>query len=231
MTYCRNLLGASLTLIVLAVIVYGQAQIGSLLFGTFTHAHGAVIPGAILTYTVPATGASRTVVSAEYGTFVFQQILAGAYELTVSKEGFQTARRSGIQVRVYETDRVDIKLEVGSVTSAVEVQAVTPLANTYSALLSTTVDARRVQDLPLNGRDVTSLALLVAGANVDTTSTAFCGRRSDTLPEEGRLRGEENAKNATRGLKSIVIGVYFGRRLGTQTGNLGFRNTVIDRKA
>jgi hypothetical protein len=122
---------------------FGQAQIGSLLFGTVTDAHGAAVPGARVTFTVPATGAFRSVVTAEDGRYLFQQILAGVYDISVTKEGFKTARQSGIEVRVNESVRADIPIKVGAVTATIEVQATAALTDTYTAQLSTTVEMRR----------------------------------------------------------------------------------------
>src|SRR5581483_8058236 len=174
---------------------FGQAQIGSLLFGTVTDAHGAAVPGARVMFTVPATGATRSVVTGEDGRYLFQQILAGVYDITVSKEGFKTARQSGIEVRVNESVRADIPIEVGAVTATIEVQATAALTNTYTAQLSTTVDMRRVQDLPLNGRDVTSLSLLVAGATIDTTSTSFYGTSSGFSVTAPMINGNRDQDN------------------------------------
>ena len=81
-------------------LAFGQAQIGSLLFGTVTDAHGAVIPGGTVTYTNPATGATRTVKTGVDGAYVFQQIPAGVYDLTVSAAGFKVAKQSAIEVRL-----------------------------------------------------------------------------------------------------------------------------------
>jgi hypothetical protein len=122
---------------------FEQAQIGSLLFGTVTDAHGAAVPGARVTFTVPATGTSRSVVTAEDGRYLFQQILAGVYDISVTKEGFKIARQSGIEVRVNESVRADIPIEVGALTATIEVQATAALTNTYTAQLATAVDMRR----------------------------------------------------------------------------------------
>src|SRR5205085_10341907 len=111
-----RLLCAFLAMLASATIAFGQAQIGSLLFGTVMAAHGAAVPGAKVTFIIPATGVSRSVVTGEDGRYLFQQILAGTYDITVTREGFKTSRQSGIEVRVNETVRADIPVEVGSVS-------------------------------------------------------------------------------------------------------------------
>jgi hypothetical protein len=84
------------------------------------------VPGAKVTFTVPASGASRSVVTGEDGRYLFQQILAGSYEITVTKEGFKTARQSGIEIQVNESARADIQLEVGSITATVRCRVPIP---------------------------------------------------------------------------------------------------------
>jgi hypothetical protein len=107
------------------------------------------------------------------GNFVAPQLPPGVYSNQVSKQGFKTARTSGITHQTNETVRRNFQLEVGTVTTAVDVSANAELTNTYTAQLSQTVDQRRVVDLPLNGRDVTQLSLIVAGASVTDASTSF----------------------------------------------------------
>src|SRR5213594_3661667 len=122
MRFRSSFLPAGFLLLVCAAAVFGQAQIGSLLFGTITDSHGAVIGGAKVVFTMPAIGASRSVTTADDGTFVFPQITAGEYEITVSKEGFKTAKQSGIEVHVNESVRANVQMEVGSISTTVEVK-------------------------------------------------------------------------------------------------------------
>src|SRR5262249_17566728 len=161
-----------------------------------TDAHGAVVPGASVTYLQPETGATRSVRTGSDGAYVFQQIAAGVYDLTVNAAGFKVAKQSGIEVRVNESVRMNVELVVGSVDTTIEVKARAELTNTYSSQLSETIDARRGQNLPLNARDVTSLSLLVAGAVIDTTSTSFYGTSSGfsvTAPIVNGNRDQDNA--------------------------------------
>ena len=76
----------------------GQELVGSRIFGTVTDPTGAVIPGATVKITQQATGATRTVQTGEDGTFIAVQIIAGTYDLEVSKDGFNTEKVSGVVV-------------------------------------------------------------------------------------------------------------------------------------
>ena len=157
--------------------VVGQELVGSRIFGAVTDPKGAVVPDVNVTISSAATGFSRTVKTGVDGTFLAPQIVAGTYDIEVSSGGFKSVKVTGIVVRVNENARQDVQLQLGEVTAKVEVQAQTSLVNTYTSALSQTIDSRRVVDLPLNSRDVTSLSMLVAGAT-DPVQTSFYANSS-----------------------------------------------------
>src|SRR5262245_58407625 len=82
----------------------------------------AMIPGVELTLANEATSETRTTVSNENGSYVFPLLAPGSYRLDAALPGFKTAARSGIRINVTETARLDIQLEVGSVTETVTVE-------------------------------------------------------------------------------------------------------------
>jgi len=185
-------LGASITL---PGSVYGQELVGSRLFGTVTDASGAVIPGAEVKITSPATGFSRTVRTGEDGTYLAPQILGGIYDLQVTKPGFKTMTVTGVMVRVNENARQNVQLEVGEITTRVEVSSQAALVNTYTSDLTQTIDSRRVVDLPLNARDVTSLSMLSVGTT-DPVATSFYASSSGftaTAPSVNGSRIQDNS--------------------------------------
>lgn len=153
--------------------VFAQAQAGSRLFGTVTDPSGSPIPGAEVKIVSAATSAETTVITSPEGNYVAPQIAAGTYDVQVSKSGFNLSRATGILVQTNESVRRNFELAIGAVSTTVNVAASAELTNTYTAQLSQTVDSRRVQELPLNGRDVTQLTLTVAGASVTDASTSF----------------------------------------------------------
>jgi hypothetical protein len=153
--------------------MFGQARAGSSLFGTVVDPGGAPVPDAEVRIVETNTNADRVVLTNAEGAFVAPQIPAGTYSIQVSKQGFNVARSTGIVLQTNETVRRNFQLELGSVSTTVDVKADAELTNTYTAQLSQTVDQRRVVELPLNGRDVTQLSLIVAGASITDASTSF----------------------------------------------------------
>src|SRR5260370_29095954 len=85
-----RLLCAFLAMLASATAAFGQAQIGSLLFGTVTDAHGAAVPGAKVTFSIPATGAARALVTRAGGRDLFHHTLAGADNVPGHQEGVKT---------------------------------------------------------------------------------------------------------------------------------------------
>ncbi len=125
---CRtvSLLCACFGLCVLAS--YGQT-LGDL-SGEARDSSGAVVPGVRITLTNVATNASRQTLTNEAGLYNFPAVQPGIYTLRAEKEGFRTFVRTGIEVQVQLSARVDIDLQVGAVTETVEVRAESGLLQT-----------------------------------------------------------------------------------------------------
>ena len=140
-------------------------------------AQGAIIPGAQITVTSVATGQARSAESDAAGGFLFSLLPVGSYDLTVEQPGFRKSERTGILLQANENIRADVQLEVGNVTETVTVEASALTVDTRSATLNTTVDSRRVVELPLNGRNPADLVLLAPGR---------CVRRGQQQRRRGR---------------------------------------------
>jgi len=135
---------------------------------------GAVVPGAALTLTAAATKTERTGVANDEGYFSFNEMSAGEYTLNVEKTGFKKTVVEGVKVDVGGVPaEVTISLVAGGVDETVMVTASEAQAviNNENASLSTTVQLRQVQDLPINGRNPLALAGLQAGVNTATNNT------------------------------------------------------------
>ncbi|MEX2303660.1 MAG: carboxypeptidase-like regulatory domain-containing protein [Bryobacterales bacterium] len=149
--------------LLLAVSVGLAQNVTSSIAGVVTDASGAVVPGASVSVTNTGTNAHYTGSTTDLGTFNIRSLPVGLYDLSVEVSGFKKYEARGIRTQVNETARVDVALEVGQVAESVEVQANVVNVDTESATLKTVIDQRRVEDLPLNGRDPVQLMLLVAG--------------------------------------------------------------------
>src|SRR6201998_934523 len=153
-----------------------QVNTGRIL-GTITDQSGGVIAGAMGTETNTGTGVARTLTSDQAGEYIAPNLLAGNYTVRAPSTGFQTFERQNIAVGVGQDTRIDAQLVPGQVTQTVEVTSAPPLLDTTSAVVSGTLEAQAIVDLPLNGRNFENLLVLrpgvvaAPGGGTLTTST------------------------------------------------------------
>ena len=142
---------------------FGQAITGDIL-GTVQDSTGAVVPGAKITLTAVDTGIKLEAISDAEGNYLFAQLKPGHYSLEVSEQGFQTHTTSDIELLVGQRPRVDVALQIGTVSQSIEVSAGgVQLLDTQTSTVSQVVDNKDVTELPLNGRNFINLMLTTAG--------------------------------------------------------------------
>ena len=120
--------------------------------------------GAKVTITNPATGASRASATDGGGGYVFALLPVGVYNLGVEQTGFRKFQRNNIRLQTNENIQADATLDLGSVSETVTVESGAAQVDTRAATLNTTVDSKRIVELPLNGRNPADLILLAPGA-------------------------------------------------------------------
>jgi hypothetical protein len=125
--------------------------------------NGAVLPGVAITVRNTGTGVVRSSVTGGEGRFTLPALPVATYELTAELQGFRTAILSDIRTAVGETVELAVTLLVGGVSEQVKITADTSPVNTRTSELSYLVTAEAVEQLPLNGRNYTDLALLQPG--------------------------------------------------------------------
>src|SRR4051812_41467280 len=105
----------SVLALVLSPVAVAQTASTGALTGQVTDPNGAIVAGAQVTATNEATGAKRDVVSQETGAYTIALLPPGSYKVEFTKQGFKIAVKTGLQISVTETRRLDTQLEVGSV--------------------------------------------------------------------------------------------------------------------
>ena len=139
-----------------------QSFYGSMV-GTVTDASGAVISEATVTLINLGTSERRAATTDGSGNYQFVNLVPGRYRIEITKSGFRRLTRDEIVVEVQSTVRIDAPLTVGDVGEVIEVQAETPMLQTETSSLGQVVQARAVEQMPLNGRNVLNLVGLVPG--------------------------------------------------------------------
>ncbi|WP_254063702.1 TonB-dependent receptor [Granulicella sp. S190] len=131
--------------------------------GTVTDPTGASVAGASVTAQNTGTGLTQTATTTDAGTFTLTTLPPGTYTVTTSRQGFTTNVQTGLLLTVGQAATLKAVLAVGATNETVSVTAAGNVINQSTAELSEVVNERSVKELPLNGRDPSSLVLLAPG--------------------------------------------------------------------
>jgi hypothetical protein len=149
----RSLLGIA----ALCISVFAQSSAGGgSMRGTVRDASGAVLPGAKITITHLATARVTTTVSNDEGYYATPPLNIGAYKVRVELAGMK-AWESDIQIETGKTADIDPVLTPGQVSETIQVTDSVPLVTTSDATDASTLDSQRIQEIPINGRNLNTL--------------------------------------------------------------------------
>lgn len=141
-----------------------QAVANAEISGIITDQTGGVVAHAVVTATQVETKAARSTVSGANGKYVLPDLPVGPYRLEVKANGFTGFVQKGILLAVGNNVTINVTLSVGSVTQQVQVTANATMVETRDTSVSQVIDSHQVLELPLNGREASSLVLLSGGA-------------------------------------------------------------------
>lgn len=146
--------------------------------GTVVDAQGASVPGAEILVRNTGTNFQFKAAANDTGFYTAPGLAVGEYEVTAWAPGFKKTVRSGVVLEVDQRAQVNLSLEVGQVSETVEVVGEAPLVDVGTATVGSVVENRRIQELPLNGRNALALAMLTPGVrtSVGSTYTGFVDR-------------------------------------------------------
>ena len=137
------------------------------ILGRVTDPSGSSVANAAVKVINEATGIVRTTVSTATGDFDISFLpVSGSYTLTVSSQGFETQKISGIKLEVDQDARFDVSLKIGSVSQTITARAEAPVVVTDSGSIGQVIENKTILELPLNGRNFAQLATLTASAVV-----------------------------------------------------------------
>jgi hypothetical protein len=173
---------------------------------------GSVIQGAKLELVDTATHETRRAETEANGTRIFVNVPLGTYKLTISKGGFQTKVFTDVVVQAAQTTDIPVQLVVGAVTEVVQVDTnEAPLVETSSSSIGTTIDLKQIENLPLQGRDLSAMSTLSPGytGNINNGGGTWNGLPSIAQGNniDGVISSTSRMKfggNATPGLQARV---------------------------
>lgn len=202
-----------------------EAQVsGATMSGLITDPSGAGIPNANVSIKNTGTGDVREAPTNGDGFYSAPNLLPGKYEVTITAQGFNKVVQKGITLTVGAQQALNLSLKVGQVNQTVEVTAAPPEIQTSSSTISSTVDARTVRELPLNGRDWTSLAALEPGVSSiqNQVGTGFSANKGNRGFGNQLTNGGHRANENTYRINGVSINDYSNGAPGGASGlNLG----------
>lgn len=153
------------TLLLIPAVFHAQIAGTANLQGTVTDATGAVVGKASVALTDEATQVKRSTVSDDSGVYLFPALPIGTYDLIVTATGFKTYEQKGIALEVGSSISVNVSLTVGTAGQTVEVKAEALSLQTEDATFKQTIDNTAIDEMPLNGRQMTALITASGGSN------------------------------------------------------------------
>jgi hypothetical protein len=170
--------------------------------GSVTDATGAIVPNASVNLEDLGTHQIRTQTTNSAGEYTFNSLQPGHYSLRVVSQGFSDFQIADVSLNGGDRAREDAKLTVGSQSQTVEVSSQTPLLQADSVNVSTTLTTESVEDLPTSQRNLTSLVILVPGAN---EGASVDGLSSGARPDDRRLTSSYSINGADTQLNNNQI--------------------------
>jgi hypothetical protein len=153
---------SGLAFLAMLLCMPARAQTGQIT-GRVTDQHGSVLPNVGVTVVETSTTEQRTVQTNSDGYYTVPSLAPGPYSISLASQGFKSFSRTGLQLEVGQDLRVDVAMELGSVTEQVVVTGQAPLLETETSSTGQVISGSNVVQLPLLGRDAYALGELVPG--------------------------------------------------------------------
>jgi hypothetical protein len=188
---------------VAACLLHAQLAGTGNIQGTVTDPTGAVVPKAAVTLTNTDSGVTHVTQTNEAGVFLFPNVEIATYKLKVTAAGFEAYSQTNIVLEVGSNIAINPKLAVGRADVTVETHADALALQTEDTSYKQTIDKADVEEMPLNGRQMTALITLSGGSSpapggdftgskysYQTISVSVAGGMGNTT--EWKLDGADN---------------------------------------
>ena len=177
--HLRLAAGFVLFLLMLATgAAFGQQTTADIV-GTVSDSTGAIVPNAQVVVENIDTHVQRKAETTSSGDFVVNLLNPGHYSVTVTAPGFSKFEVANLTLTAGDRARADASLKTGAADETVTVEAVTSALQTDSSVLSSSIVAQAVQDIPLNGRNYVNLAQVLPGSTEGSPNSLVGGGQPD----------------------------------------------------
>jgi hypothetical protein len=217
----RRLLSAIL-FVLFSSAVFAQSST-AVLQGVVSDSQGGVLPGVAVVVTNTETGLAREATSDAAGFFRASALPPGPYAVEATLDGFASYSRTGLVLTIGQTATVDVQLALGGLSEAVVVKGETPLVDTTSNSVGTTITHEQLDKLPLAGRDFQGLANLTPGVTGVGGGGINAGgqlSRNNSIVLDGTSNDEQGVAS-TRGslsLESVQEYVVYTNQFSAEFG-------------
>ena len=208
----RDVVCALLLLACLMLAVPASAQVNTVdLSGQVLDPQKAAVPGAKVTVKNLATGATRSTETNEQGRYVLVGLPPGRYEFTVEASGFAKVINPEIVLTIGQSAELDVPMRLQTGTETVEVTESTELIEVRRTAVAATIDQRRIESLPINGRNYINFTLTNSTAQRDsapsigaapTSGLNFQGQRARS--NQVSVDGADAVDNSVNGIRATV---------------------------
>jgi hypothetical protein len=161
----KTIITSMILVCALAAPAYAQQTTGNIQ-GRIIDAQKAAVPGVTVTAKNTETGFTRTDVSDAEGAYRLNSLPVGIYDVHAEIAGFAPYDRKGLHVDVAQTLDANIELNLAGVSENVNVSAEQPLVQTTNSSVGGMVDVKRIENMPLNGRQFANLAATIPGVGL-----------------------------------------------------------------
>ena len=183
----KKLVGA-VALLCAASSMFAQ-QTTATLVGTVSDKTGGLISNVTIRATNLATSVPRDTVTDVSGNFTIPFLTSGNYEVSATSKGFKMQKVGNLSLQVGQTVRSDFQMQIGDVAESVTVEASGALLQTENATVGTVIDAQKIVDLPLNGRNFVQLAQLIPGVQTGTPGSITVRRGRGSIGQQDSAFG------------------------------------------
>jgi Carboxypeptidase regulatory-like domain len=215
---------AGLLLMGIAPSAMAQTASQGTLTGQITDQQGAVIPGVEIKMVEPTTNSTREATTNENGRYTIPNVQPGTYIVTVTKQGFTTAKLTGQIIEVGQVLTLDVPMAIGATTTTVEVQATAGAElQTLNATVGSTINNEAMNLIPNLGRDASYLAVLQVGVSLDGN---VAGAAADQ--NKFQLDGGNNSDDMAGGNSTYTPGNGYAGTAGTGGTPTGVMPTPVE---
>src|SRR5579872_1842254 len=158
--------------------------------GTVTDTSGAVVPSAQVVVTNTGTGITRSVSTDSQGRYSVPTLQIGTYDVEATSGGFQKVTHKGVTLTVGAVQVVDFSLPVGTAQETVTVEGAVTQVQTTDTAVANLVEPTQMTQLPLNGRNFSSLLLLEPGIQSTQSGSSFYGTQNNYSVAGERPEGQ-----------------------------------------